>query len=206
MYRDYKSVYNEDTFGKKIHIPIKTPQPIKSEKELKERNGEVMTINLNKPMTKAQFYSLSDYNKKLYIQILREKYQPTNKDIAAMLKIDNSTLGKIAKDIGCPNPDRHKRSYEQVKAWHEFLNGGKATPTETAPVAEQPPEPPTPPKPEPKESKYDFRCNSVCFETTGELDAVKLYKQITTMFPEGTLCKVNIRIEAISAETGESDV
>ena len=94
-------------------------------KQWKERNGNMVVFNLDKPTSWAEFSAVSKETQKMYIQKLRDTYDVRPVNIADMLGISYSSFHRVAKDLGVDfNSGRIKKDNEA--AWNAFLSGSHA--------------------------------------------------------------------------------
>lgn len=110
-------------------------------KQLKERNGKVISYNLNKPMSWKTFKSLDDETQSQYIYTLAHKYHARSMDVAEMFGLNPSYFSTYitGKSYGKGMFPRTSRSIPH-SAWVEFLS---------------PDEPVSEPIPEPAKEKND---------------------------------------------------
>lgn len=101
-------------------------------KQWKERNGPVISMNMNKPMIWKEFKALPSDLKKEYIENLINKYGATSGAIAEMFGVTPSFFSKYLSggDFGITFNRYAKRSAEQKKLWAEFLKPEKLEGTE----------------------------------------------------------------------------
>ena len=93
-------------------------------KQWKERNSEVMSYNLSKPMKWQEFKSMPEDLQEQYIRTLHNEHGGRQNEIAAMLGISNNTFSKyctakkwhIFEHTGGIKSSKDKR-------WETFLNG-----------------------------------------------------------------------------------
>lgn len=116
--------------SKKCSLPSDHLTP----KQWKERNGSVMSYNLNQPMRWAEFKEMPADIKKMYIENLIEKHGATGGSIAQMLGISPSAFSHhvVNAKLGIKF-DPARRSKEKRIAWQHFL-GESAEEKEVQPV------------------------------------------------------------------------
>lgn len=92
--------------------------------QLRKMNGEMKVYEMNKPCKYNVFKFWPDDLKKEYLSGLFEKYDVSHKDIAEMLEVSPATVYRITKTLGIASAHTgyHVRSFENEKAWREFLN------------------------------------------------------------------------------------
>lgn len=102
-----KKTIGRGSFNKRTHVggsgKKKWAAELMSNKELAKMNGELKTYRLNDPMTWAEFRALPDDIKKMYINAIRERFNPCDSAIAQMLGTDPSTFLKRLKRLGLPH-------------------------------------------------------------------------------------------------------
>ena len=105
-------------------------------KEWKEKNGEVITYNLSKPMSWAEYKKLPDDVKKEYIEKLVVKYNATGAMLARMLCVsDNYLTAHLRELFGGETPLRRGGHSKPSAEWFEFLapyEASEEAPTEDA--------------------------------------------------------------------------
>lgn len=79
---------------------------------------------LDKPMNFDKFVTLTDEQKKEYIERLRQKFDVHNKAVAKMLGVSDAYVGTISRklDIGYGRPPRCHRSWDE-DGWNKWLAG-----------------------------------------------------------------------------------
>lgn len=109
-----------------------------SQKQWKERNGEIVSYNLNKPMSWEQFKALPNDVKLQYVNKLQIEYNASLSAISKMLGMTASTVYRHFKDCGIIYGDsscRPKFSKAQKEEWERFCNSEteqESTPPEAA--------------------------------------------------------------------------
>lgn len=89
-------------------------------------NGEVKAYRLHEPMTWAEFKELPDDLKVMYIKWLREKYNVSNANIAAMFGISETLMSRWAKVLGLGRSERKGGEPWDKDGWFAWLGGVKA--------------------------------------------------------------------------------
>lgn len=184
MIDEVKQVYKEDTVGRKYHIPIIS----KKQAEDKGDNGELMTLNVNKPMSKDEFRQLSDSLKVMYIQHLRKTYGVTMTQIADMLGYNVSHFSsKIISRLNLRGQFRgHRPTKKQLALWKKFLKSGE---TESKPQQKQ--------ELKRTDTPLAMFCNC-SFTLKGELKVQDIAERIHAMVADGTPCSISVAIDAIN--------
>lgn len=104
-------------------------------RELKERNGVVLTYNLTKPMTWKEFCSLPNDVQETYIKGLQDEFHATAVLITKMFGISVSTLSRHIElnTLDIRFARGRKQTKEQEARWEDFLQGNLAEKTEDLP-------------------------------------------------------------------------
>ncbi len=93
-------------------------------------NGEVKTLELNRPIRREEYCAMTDDEKKQYLEFLIERYKPAPSMIAEMIGYFAS-WGKFEfKRLGLKSPYGNGRSpgVETRVAWAEFCRGTREEP------------------------------------------------------------------------------
>lgn len=103
-----------------------------TKKELRERNGQLMTYNLSKPMTWKEFTSMPTDLQIQYLTTLVNEYEARAIDIAEMMGTTKNTIGSY-KHKHFPKADIYggKTSKHVSPKWLEYIasNGAETKPT-----------------------------------------------------------------------------
>lgn len=98
------------------------PSDNMSQAQWKKKNGECITVNLNKLISYKDFKRLSQSMQKEYLQKLIDKYSPTQKDIAIAMGASASTFNAyVTKNI--PELTFTRRKTGSPIEWDKFVNG-----------------------------------------------------------------------------------
>ena len=120
---------------------VKMPSDYMTKKERDEMNGEVITYQMNKPMSWAKFKRMPDDAKREYINSIIHKYDPQQTAVAEMFEITPKTLRTCCEELGihfkCGGRQRDNRN----DAFWAWVNGNETEVTrdvseEPLPVAE----------------------------------------------------------------------
>lgn len=115
--------YRKGTRGKR---GCSLPSDNLTAKQLKERNGPLMTVKLDEPMTFESFEALSASLKTEYLKSLREKYSPSPQMVADMLGCSRSSLLRRLDTLKFSlKGNRGMRTQESKDAWDDFCAKGK---------------------------------------------------------------------------------
>lgn len=122
MESDVMEVYNEDTNGRKIHIPTRSKYYTPDSTKKKDYENNCCVINTNLPCDYSSLKKMSKGTRKSYILSLRERFGVTDKLLGDMLGISRSTLNKVLDTNEIPHQSRGTRmSKFQVESWIQFL-------------------------------------------------------------------------------------
>lgn len=197
---DIREVYNEDTKGRKYHVPIVSRRQVMMGGG---SAGEVLSANLNKPMKREEFKKLSDSSKRVYIQGMRTEYGCSAKQMADMLGYSPAYFSTMASSLGLHGLFKGSRpSKKQTAKWKRFVNGPNtgdvitektpvvmsATPIKTDIVVDAKPQ-----------KTQLLGCE---FALEGELSADDIANTIRVMLSEGMRYRVSVKIDTL---TGEPD-
>lgn len=107
-------------------------------KQWKERNGAVMSYNINKPMKWAEFKELPQDLQEEYLRNLIDKHYATGTLIAQMLGVTPSTFSRYVSTskMNVKFTKFVRRTAEQVEVWNDFVNGSDEKVEEKAPAVE----------------------------------------------------------------------
>lgn len=98
------------------------PQDYMTPAQLKRRNSEVSTWNLNAPMKWNTFIKMPDDLKQEYIELLREVYNASNTAIAKMLGKPRPVVVSEIKRIEMLDGLQRRMNRAQEETWEEFIN------------------------------------------------------------------------------------
>lgn len=177
-----------------------------SHKQWKERNGEVVEYNLNKPMVWKVFKYMPIDLQKQYLLNMRDRYGATAKAVSEMLGITPNAFSAYVRrhDIavfprngGCPKSD----------SWHTFLRGESLPEPEAAPPqpaeaaetaeAETPTENPpkvefTPQSEAEQPRKAGMLLNSFTLQFGGEFDPEAIRNSLAMILQKGQRVRIEI--------------
>lgn len=94
-----------------------------TQKQWRERNGEIVSYNLTKPMKWKQFLALPEDVQQEYIATLQDKYDASMAGLAVMFETHVNTVRSYFKLHGIPAGNQHKRSRAQQALWRKFCWG-----------------------------------------------------------------------------------
>ena len=120
-------------FNKRTHNgkggKVKFPSDYLSKKERNKMNGEVKEYRMNSPITYAEFKKYPDDLKKQYVKKLRDMFDVSDTDIAAMMGVNAKTLAASLNKIGARGGRRGKRKADYV-AFEKWKRDNGAIPSE----------------------------------------------------------------------------
>ena len=119
-------------FNKRTHNgkggKVRFPSDYLSNKERNEMNGKVREYRMNSPITYAEFKKYPDDLKKKYIQRLRDMFDVSDTDIAAMMGVKAKTLNAALIKIDASGGRRGKRKADYV-AFEKWKRDNGAVPS-----------------------------------------------------------------------------
>ena len=97
-----------------------------TQKQWKERNGKVVTLNLKRPISWPEFKSLTTLLQEEYIRHLMSTYNANATKLSEMFGVGTQAIkGHFQKNgIDIRFHVGHSMTNEQRMAWDEFLRGG----------------------------------------------------------------------------------
>lgn len=118
------------------------PSDYMTKKEIESMNGELESINLNKPYGWEQLTRFPETLQREYIHSLRERFGVTTTMLAEMLGVGNSTANRFMRRLGFPVSAHNSRATSKQRiAFDAFINRKEAVAVEVEAVAEQTVEP-----------------------------------------------------------------
>ena len=96
-----------------------------TQKQWKERNGKVVTVNLNQPITWDEFKALTTSMQEEYLRHMMENYGANATSFAAMFGVQPLTIRRHIQmnKLNIKFPVGHSMSTAQKDAWDELLHG-----------------------------------------------------------------------------------
>ena len=112
------------------------PSDYLTSKQIRERNGKIVSFNLNAPMTWSQYITLPDDIKKEYILTLRKKYNANQTVIAEMFGRAKSTISSEMKRLNLRMDGEIRMTKEEIRDFREWVAGDIEEPMkkEEAPI------------------------------------------------------------------------
>ena len=119
-------------FNKRTHNgkggKVKFPSDYLSNKERNKMNGEIREYRMNSPITYAEFKKYPDDLKKKYVKRLRDMFDVSDTDIAAMMGVKAKTLNAALIKIDARGGRRGKRKADYV-AFENWKHNNGAVPS-----------------------------------------------------------------------------
>lgn len=119
-------------FNKRTHNgkggKVRFPSDYLSNKERNKMNGEIKEYRMNSPITYVEFKKYPDDLKKKYIQRLRDMFDVSDTDIAAMMGVKAKTLNAALIKIDASGGRRGKRKADYV-AFEKWKRDNGAVPS-----------------------------------------------------------------------------
>ena len=119
-------------FNKRTHNgkggKVRFPSDYLSNKERNKMNGEIREYRMNSPITYAEFKKYPDDLKKKYVKRLRDMFDVSNTDIAAMMGVKAKTLNSALVKIDASGGRRGKRKADYV-AFEKWKRDNGAVPS-----------------------------------------------------------------------------
>lgn len=118
-------------FNKRTHNgkggKVRFPSDYLSNKERNEMNGKVREYRMNSPITYSEFKKYPDDLKKKYVKRLRDMFDVSDTDIAAMMGVKAKTLNAALIKIDASGGRRGKRKADYV-AFEKWKRDNGAVP------------------------------------------------------------------------------
>ena len=119
-------------FNKRTHNgkggKVRFPSDYLSNKERNEMNGKVREYRMNSPITYSEFKKYPDDLKKKYVKRLRDMFDVSDTDIAAMMGVKAKTLNAALVKIDASGGRRGKRKADYV-AFEKWKRDNGAVPS-----------------------------------------------------------------------------
>ena len=156
------------------------PQDTMTNAQLKKKNGEVISFNMNMPIYSwKDFKALSKSTATEYITGLDAEFDPSMNDLAKMFGVTYNTVRDHLKEIGCPLP-KGTMHPSKKESWEKFLG-----PIETKPAPKKKEKPKEKTKEEPAPvDKSAMRLREFALEFDGEIDLKDIINSLKLMIGE----------------------
>lgn len=181
---DIEEVYRDDTIGRRYHVPTKSK---KGTVLRKEPPSEVVSLQLNSPMSREEFNKLTDSLKVIYLKHLRETFACTSTQVAEMLGYNTSHFSTLTSKLNQKGLFKRgeRPTKKQVVAWNKFLKSAESS-SEKVFKSEF----------KKQDSPMSMFCNC-SFTLKGELSVADISERIKAMVVDGTPCQISIAINAL---------
>ncbi len=137
-----KSIGRSDRHRVRKHKGCKLPSDSLTPAQKRKLNGEVITMNLNKPVRYGEFKFWPKDIQEKYLNSLHERFGATRKDICLMFGITPKTLANLISNNGLKIfPASKGNRLQDPEGWENFKKGLLS-------VSETPEEAPKPKEPE----------------------------------------------------------
>lgn len=170
-------------------------------RQWEKRCGEVMSYQMDEPMTWSQFKKLPVDIQKMYIQGMVDKYGATGRDLGAMFGCTSTTVTKhCGQELDIKFSPGHRMNMDQRRAFEQMLRG-KSTNAEVSEYERTTADhvaPPDPPKSEPSGMVMD----GVTLHFRGKFDKSMLYNSLVSIIPSGTMVDVTLYCNILNDQEG----
>lgn len=156
------------------------PSDYLTNKQIRERNGKIVSFNLNAPMTWSQYITLPDDIKKEYILTLRKKYNANQTVIAEMFGRAKATISKEMKRLNLRMDGEIRMTKEEIRDFREWVAGDIDEPMqkEDAPI----------------DSVPSIKCEPVPAEPKNPPEAHIISGQLSFTGNAGNICEALFRV------------
>lgn len=162
-----------------------------TQKQWKERNGKVVTVNLNQPITWNDFKALTTSMQEEYLRHMMENYGANATSFAAMFGVQPLTIRRHIQmnKLNIKFPVGHSMSAAQKDAWDELLRG--ETPDKDTKEVDVVEDAPTiePNEAAPRQS-MDMKRFSLCFN--GRIDVSMIANSLVHILGDNAVGEVEI--------------
>ena len=185
------------TRGKRS-FTVHNPSDYLTKKQREELSSPVISFTA-KPVTYEEFKTMSEDQKKAYLNFIIEEYAFSIRAIAAMMNVSHPTIDKYIKHLGIVVKPKYRLTKAEKERKDQFLN--RLTPPHEVEISEEPAEPieekaEEPPK-EPAENLHDLAMFSTVDSVTISGDnkdtlADDLRRALTFVLPDHKTYKITI--------------
>lgn len=155
-------------------------------KQWKERNGAIVSINLNEPTSWENFKALSKASQEEYLRSLSDTYGANSANLAEMFGVGAPVVRRYIQAAGLDIrfPVGRSMNSEQRAAWEHFL-GCPASPLPSASAPAQPKEP---------ELKIDtsMRMNRFSMRFSGDISIDMIANSLRRLLGENAAGEIEI--------------
>ena len=156
------------------------PSDYLTNKQIRERNGKIVSFNLNAPMTWSQYITLPDDIKKEYILTLRKKYNANQVVLSEMFGRGKSTISMEMKRLNLRLGREVRMTKEEIRDFREWVAGDIDEPMqkEDAPI----------------DSVPSIKCETVPAEPKNPPEAHIISGQLSFTGNAGNICEALFRV------------
>ena len=169
-----------------------------TQKQWRERCGEVVSYQLGKPMEWEQFKQLPDGVQRIYIDRLMERFSPTATDLSKVFGATAQTIAKyLGNEFGIHFSPGKKMPKDSLPDFKLFL--GESEQQEEAGEEE-----PANPQEEqqntevPIPNKSNMAMTEFSLSFNGKFDPRMIHNSIASMLPEGANVQIEIRCSVLA--------
>ena len=101
----------------------KLPSDYLTASQKKKLNGEVKSMDLNRPMKWHDFKKLDNEHQKMYLKFLIDTYDVSQFDLSKMFDCAQNTVKVKLKILGISTVKNTHPTYEHKQIWKAFCNG-----------------------------------------------------------------------------------
>lgn len=181
---------------------VRLPSDRMSQKQWKERCGEIMTYQLNAPMSWEEFKQMPLDIQKQYIEGLQSRFGVNASSLSQMFGVLPLTVRRhiAAKDLGVVFPVGKSMSMEQRALWDAFIGPQEEVPEkEQSTDTESDEEPELAILPDSVETKQvcGMRMKSVRLVFDGELDVAGIVNSLRMILGKNPVGQIEISCELL---------
>lgn len=185
------------TRGKRS-FTIHNPSDYLTKKQREELSSPVISFTA-KPVTYEEFKTMSEDQKKAYLNFIIEEYAFSIRAIAAMMGVCFSTINKYIKHFGIVVKPKYRLTKTEKERQNQFLNS--LTPPREVEINEEPTEPIEEPTEEPPEEPAESLNDLAMFSTVDSVTisgdnkdtlADDLRRALTFVLPDHKTYKITI--------------
>lgn len=104
---------------------------VPTRREYNEKCGEVITYNYGKPITWKEFKMWDNDHRREYLQLLADKYKPSQRELASMFGISQTSVCAEFSALNIKYKYSNKSTPEDKEAWNSFLAQDQPKPVPT---------------------------------------------------------------------------
>lgn len=128
-----RQAFHRKNGSKSRRCPMSTDHM--TEKQWTERNGKVVSVSFNKPISWDYFKELSKGTQEEYLRYLSATYRANTANLAEMFDVSASTIRRHIQSAGLDIKFHVGRSMngEQREEWERFIGGDQNDPVDRTP-------------------------------------------------------------------------